>query len=147
MGIRRTRIALVSVVIALTSFLSVSVYGAEDAVPSPASVPQPEPLDCTLIESILATPDDYVVIDARSPSEYDSSHVPGALNVPFDAVASYADILPEDKSGAIITYCRSGRRATILKNILSDMGYTNISVVPGEQMQRGKKSQSFQCGE
>lgn len=147
MAIRRTRFMLASVVMALMSFVSVPIYSAEDAVPNPSTVAPPPPLDCAVIEAVLASPQDYVVIDARSPSEFDTSHVSGALNVPFDTVASYANLLPEDKSSPIVTYCRSGRRATVLKNILIDMGYTDISVVPGEQMLPAENSLSFQCGD
>jgi hypothetical protein len=35
----------------------------------------------------------------------------------------------------------------VLQGILADKGYTNISVVPGEQMQRDETSQSFRCGD
>ncbi len=131
----------------LLSLLAGPLFSAESAVPNPASVPAPQPLDCAVIEAIVASPEDYTILDARSPSEYDSSHVPGALNVPYDSVPAYADLLPADKARPIVTYCRSGRRATVLQGILSDMGYTNISVVPGEQMQHNKTSQSFRCGD
>jgi len=147
MAIRRNRFVCAALAAGLLSLWTAPLYSAESAVPNPASVPAPEPLDCAVIEAILASPDSYTILDARSPSEYDTSHVAGALNVPFDSVADYADLLPEDKNRAIVTYCRSGRRATVLQGILTDMGYTNISVVPGEQMQHDEDSQSFRCGE
>lgn len=147
MGMLRMRSTFVSVLLALIAMWSMVTYSAEHAVPNPATVAAPEALDCTLIESVLAAPDDYVIIDARSPSEYDTGHVSGAVNLPFDSVSAYADVLPEDKQSSIVAYCRSGRRATVLKSLLLDLGYTNISVVPGEQMLRGEKTLSFQCGE
>lgn len=131
---------------ALIVFMSQSL-SADDAVPNPRSVEPPPLLDCAVIEAVLATPDSYVIIDARSPSEYDDGHVNGAINIPFDSVPGYAGLLPEDKQQPIVTYCRSGRRASVLKMLLSDMGYMDVSAVPGGQMDRGGDSLSFKCGD
>lgn len=120
---------------------------ADGDVPNPKSVEAPAPLDCAVIEAVLAAPENYVIIDARSPSEYDTAHVAGAINVPFDSLDGYKGLLPEDKQQPIVTYCRSGRRATVLKNLLTEMGYADISVVPGGQMDSSGKALSFKCGD
>ena len=120
--------------------------GVADEVPSPRKVQVPDPLECEQIKSILAEPAEYMIIDARSPSEFDDGHVESAINIPYDSVSGYADLLPENMSQPIVTYCRSGGRATVLKGILSELGYTDISVVPGEQMDRSNTPQlSFKC--
>jgi len=125
---------------------ALSGSGVADEVPSPRKVQVPGPLACGQIESILAEPAEYMIIDARSPSEFDEGHVESAINIPYDSVSGYADLLPESMSQPIVTYCRSGGRATVLKGILSELGYTDISVVPGEQMDRSNKPQlSFKC--
>lgn len=124
-----------------------ALYAAEE-VPNPRKAEVPGPLACEQIDSILAEPEAYVIIDARSPSEFDDGHVETAINIPYDSVSGYADLLPSDKQQPIVTYCRSGGRATVLKGLLVDMGYSNISVVPGEQMDRSNKSQlSFKCSD
>jgi rhodanese-related sulfurtransferase len=126
-------------------FAAQSLHAAND-VPSPRKVEVPGPLACEQIESILAEPADYVIIDARSPSEFDDGHVETAINIPYDSVPGYAELLPTDKDQLIVTYCRSGGRATVLKGLLSDMGYTRISVVPGIQMDRSHTPQlGFKC--
>lgn len=118
---------------------------ADKPVPNPRTVEPPAAVACDELNSIVSNPDSYVIIDARSPSEYDDAHVATAVNVPFDSVAGYADALPADKDAAILTYCRSGRRANVLKGILGDMGYTNITAVPGEQMVTVEGGLSFGC--
>ncbi len=126
-------------------FAAQSLHAAND-VASPSKAEVPGPLACEQIESILAESAEYVIIDARSPSEFDDGHVEKAINIPYDSVPGYADLLPTDKDQLIVTYCRSGGRATVLKGLLSDMGYTRISVVPGMQMDRSNKPQlSFKC--
>jgi len=47
---------------------ALSGSGVADEVPSPRKVQVPGPLACGQIESILAEPAEYMIIDARSPS-------------------------------------------------------------------------------
>ena len=68
---------------------------------------------------------DYVVVDVRSESEYLSGHVPGAINIPVDALTSEPAELP-NKDQLIMVYCRSGARAKTAVSALANMGYTNV---------------------
>ncbi len=45
-----------------------------------------------------------VVIDARTPAEYERAHIPGAINVPAADVSPAR--LPRDRATPIIFYCR-----------------------------------------
>ena len=70
----------------------------------------------------------YTVIDVREPEEYQSGHVKGALNIPPSQLMSGAaqlNDLPKDSN--IIVYCRSGSRSNVAMNILSSLGFTNIT--------------------
>ena len=51
-----------------------------------------------------------VLVDAREPDEYAEGHIPGALNLPLDEVASEPERLENlDSAGrAIVTYCGRG---------------------------------------
>jgi len=132
----------------LLVFCGVQNMALASDVPNPRTVEVGPPLRCDLIESIVAAPQDFFIIDARSPSEYDEKHVDTAVNVPYDSLEYFGDALPADKDANIITYCRSGGRATVLKALLHDLGYTRINVVPGSQMDRADKTRlSFRCGD
>jgi rhodanese-related sulfurtransferase len=50
-----------------------------------------------------------VVLDVRSPSEFDQGHVLGALNVPVADIESRMAEIPADRSTLIV--CRAGGRA------------------------------------
>ena len=50
-----------------------------------------------------------VVIDVRTPEEYASGHVPGAVNIPFDQVAER--IAEIDAPHGVALYCMVGPRA------------------------------------
>lgn len=67
-------------------------------------------------------------VDALPESYYAQQHLPGALNLVADDVASRAHDLLPDQDAAIVTYCsntacaNSGHVATAL----TKLGYTNV---------------------
>jgi len=76
-----------------------------------------------------------VILDARAPSAYADGHIPGAINIPYDKLPDYLDVLetsaaPNEK---VICYCWSptcdfsDQLATELKL----MGYENVLVFTG----------------
>jgi len=70
------------------------------------------------------------VLDVRSPEEYASGHVPGAVNIPYDQVASRIAEVPKDKD--VLLYCKSGRRAGIAAGVLAGQGYTRLQHLEGD---------------
>jgi rhodanese-related sulfurtransferase len=70
-----------------------------------------------------------VVVDVRFRSEFDSGHVPGAINTPF--FAPEIAKLPQDKSTELVIYCGHGQRAWIAKQLLALRGYRNSSLLGG----------------
>ena len=69
---------------------------------------------------------DCVILDVREQAEYDEGHIPGAVLLPHDKVASEADALLPDKTQRILVYCRSGRRSKLAAESLVQLGYTNV---------------------
>lgn len=74
--------------------------------------------------------DDHAVtvVDALPASYYEQLHLPGAVNLVEDEVATRAAGLLPDKRAAIVTYCsntacaNSGKVAALLEKL----GYTNV---------------------
>lgn len=69
---------------------------------------------------------DYIILDVRTAAEYAEKHIPGAVNIPNEAIGT-AEI-PElpDKEQLILVYCRSGNRSKQASSKLAALGYTNI---------------------
>ncbi len=65
------------------------------------------------------------LVDVRSPAEFKSGHLPGAINVPVDSVARKLDAFGP-KDGAIVVYCASGARSAQAKRVLAANGFTNV---------------------
>ena len=74
---------------------------------------------------------DYIIIDARTQSEYDQGHIPGAIMIPEYEIADRAEKELPDKNQLILVYCRSGRRSKIAAEELVKLGYTNVKEFGG----------------
>ena len=70
-----------------------------------------------------------VVIDVRTPDEYASGHIPGAVNIPFDQVAQR--IAEIDAPHGVALYCMVGPRARKGESALLAAGYENIFHLEG----------------
>lgn len=68
--------------------------------------------------------DGVFVIDVRTAGEFDAAHIPGAVNVPVDQVAS--QLSSWDKSAPIAVYCATGSRSVNAVNELAAAGFTTI---------------------
>ena len=76
-----------------------------------------------------------IILDARDASEYEQGHIPGAINIPYDRIPEYFDVLQSQApmDAQVVCYCRSvtcdfsDQLATELKV----MGYQNVSVFSG----------------
>ncbi len=76
------------------------------------------------VESIMAK-GNYVIVDVRTKEEYETSHVKGAINIPYDEIDENTD-LPKEKT--IFVYCRSGKRSSIAYDTLTKLGYNVIDL-------------------
>jgi rhodanese-related sulfurtransferase len=63
-----------------------------------------------------------VLLDVRTPQEYASGHIPGAINRPLDDFRN----ANEFKNKTLILYCRSGMRSGMAKKRLEKQGRTEV---------------------
>ena len=70
-----------------------------------------------------------VVIDVRTPEEYASGHIPGAVNVPFDQVAQRISEI--DAPHGVALYCMVGPRARKGESALLAAGYEKVFHLEG----------------
>ena len=66
----------------------------------------------------------HVLVDVRTPAEYESGHIPTAVNIPVDVIGAKPPVRTKD--ALIVVYCRSGNRSATARQILMDLGYTNV---------------------
>jgi phage shock protein E len=68
--------------------------------------------------------DGAMIVDVRTPSEYESEHLDNAINIPLNTVVDgFKNI---DKKTNIVLYCRSGSRSGQALSTLDKKGFTNL---------------------
>ena len=77
----------------------------------------------------------FMLVDVRTPEEYASGHIPGAVNVPVDRIGKKPPT--DDKKALIIVYCRSGNRSGVAKRTLDSFGYSRVEDFGGVGRYKG----------
>lgn len=74
----------------------------------------------------LDTDPTIILLDVRTPQEYQDGHIPKALLLPDYQLNEEAAKLLPDKDRKIFVYCRSGRRSKLAAQQMIEMGYRNV---------------------
>jgi phage shock protein E len=64
-------------------------------------------------------------VDVRTPNEYASGHVPGAINIPLDEIQNRLDEC-KNLPKPLVAYCRSGARSGMATSILMQAGIQDV---------------------
>jgi len=102
---------------------------------APPALPPPGVVSGAVAQSVAAA--GAVIVDVRTPAEFEAGHAKGAINIPFDQIAARAGELPA-KDKPLVLYCRTGRRSGIATGALQQLGFRaiydfqTISAWPGE---------------
>jgi len=107
------------VCIALLLFAETAALSA-DPVTTPDAYRDPD----RLAQLINGTGPAYVLVDVRTAEEYQSGHIPSAINIPVGEIHDHPPTA--DASALIIVYCASGGRSARAKTILNELGYTLV---------------------
>jgi len=67
-----------------------------------------------------------VVIDVRSPEEYNSGHLRNAINIPLDGIEAAVPQRFTDKQQVLLLHCQSGMRSAMAVRKLKGIGYPNV---------------------
>ena len=76
------------------------------------------------IKELIKNPS-TIVVDVRSPWEYEMEHIPGAKNIPLEEVPNKVEEFKSFKS-PVVLYCRSGNRSGMAVNILKQNGVAEV---------------------
>ena len=76
-------------------------------------------------------PADLIVLDVRTPDEYDEGHIDGSIMLDFYE-ADFADRLAQlDPEVPYLVYCRSGNRSGQTTQLMEDLGFSTVYDVDG----------------
>lgn len=76
--------------------------------------------------------DQVLILDVRTPREFNDGHVPGAINIPHTELSDKLDQVIAHKHKPIVVYCQSGRRASVAQSILTKAGFDQVLHLEGD---------------
>ena len=114
------RIHGAAVIVLMLVLAAAGCAGGEELAPSIS----PEAL-----QERIASGDAPLLLDVRTPAEFQDGHIPGAINVPHEQVASRAAELASQNGVAV--YCMKGPRARLGEQALLAAGATEVLHVEG----------------
>ena len=81
---------------------------------------------CSSTEAIDASTA-TAIIDVRTLEEFNAGHLAGAVNIPVEVGDFVGTVSQLDPQGTYLIYCKSGRRAGLAIDQMTQLGFTDMS--------------------
>ena len=78
------------------------------------------------LQEMLRENIDTILLDVRSPQEYNEGHISNAICIPNETIDEEVMAKLPNKEQLILIYCRSGNRSKQAATKLEKLGYTNL---------------------
>jgi rhodanese-related sulfurtransferase len=116
-------------VVILASLFAVSLAQADDKVEAPIT-------DIAVDEAseFVAQHENVVILDVRTPLEYEMSHITGAVNVDVQNESFKDNVIALDPGKTYIVHCTknpAGGRSSRALETLQDLGFKNLYSLEG----------------
>ncbi len=79
----------------------------------------------TLIQNNQNNPD-FIIIDVRTPDEFDTEHIENATNIDFYSETFRDTLNTLDKNKTYLIYCRSGNRSGSALDIIAELSFEEV---------------------
>lgn len=66
----------------------------------------------------------HLLVNVRTPEEFNSGYIEGAVNIPLQSLSQRMDEIPQDQP--VVLYCRSGNRSATAVQMLARAGYDEV---------------------
>ena len=67
-----------------------------------------------------------VVLDIRTPAEFNEGHIPNAVNIDYKADSFESELGKLDRDATYVMHCRSGRRSANSFETFKKLGFKNV---------------------
>ncbi len=120
--------------------------GAPGASGGPVAPAGPSYSDPDALQTLISkSTEPYYLVDVRTSDEYETGHIPTAINIPYDTIG---DKPPTPyKTTLIIVYCASGVRSAKAKATLDKLGYSRVVDFGGITRWKGQSVKGTDAGE
>jgi len=99
------------------------------------SVPTSGPIEGDELAQRIADGNAPVVLDVRTPQEYATGHIPGAINIPHTEIEARLAELKKFRKTELVVHCRAGGRAAQAERVLAAAGFDSIRDLSGHMQQ------------
>lgn len=83
-------------------------------------------VDAATAVELLATRDDLIVIDVRTPEEFEQGYLQGAELLDLTGGQFEAEVGDLDRDASYLLYCRTGARSGEAASIMAELGFTEV---------------------
>ena len=83
-------------------------------------------------ENVKNLDKDVKLIDVREKFEYENGHIKNSINLPLSEIEE--GNIDLEKDSKIVVHCRTNKRAKKAIEILTNLGYKDISLAPGVEL-------------
>ena len=73
----------------------------------------------------------FIILDVRTPGEYASGHIAGAMNLDYYSKSFRTTLNQLDKSKTYLIYCHTGRRSGLTLDLMRDLGFSEAYDIEG----------------
>ena len=84
-------------------------------------------VDAPEAAKIIANSPEVIILDIRTPAEFNEGHIKGALNIDYYAPDFDDQIAALDPTARYILHCRSGNRSSRALSLLSQSNLKNVT--------------------
>jgi len=81
--------------------------------------------------AIIAEDSSEIILDIRTPEEFNQGIIEGAINIDFYEPTFSTDLDALDKDAHYVVYCRSDNRSGQAMSTFADLGFTNVTEIDG----------------
>ena len=76
----------------------------------------------------------FILLDVTTIEEFNSGRIKNSINIPHDLLLSDTSLIAGYKNETVVVYCRSGKRASLVLERLSDEGFRTLIDIDGDML-------------
>lgn len=88
-------------------------------------------LQAAELRAMVEADQDTLVVDVRTPGEFETAHIAGSVNIPLDQVSAHLRRIVSDAGGKMVLVCQAGGRARQAAAKLASAGLRDVVVLDG----------------
>jgi len=118
--IRNNSFLVLTILLLLVIGNTSQVFGQETDVKSDKYLIEPEDFKSSIVKK------NAVILDVRTPEEFEEAHVVGAINIDYKDENFRDEVQKLDKGKKYFIYCRSGKRSANSRKIMNELGIKKV---------------------